>query len=308
MPFFVEEDGKNRKAYDSLLVKDPKMLSALSSELALSIVHLLSKQPACAMDVARKLKQHEQKIYYHLRNLERIGVVKLLRKEERVGATAKIYAVDSPVVSFKLFDGKGILDAKTNVKEIKFFEPFIKSGRLNSKIVIGSPDPHGKYASQSSDGCCAIDMALFIGTLAKHPVTPNYMLDTEVKQSDLRENLILVGGPKANIIVEKVNRNLPIYFDFHREWDIVSPFSKNVYTSDNIGIVSKITNPFDDSRQVLVLAGRRFNGTRAAIIALIKYMNEVEKGNRFNPDVIAKVVQGIDKDSDGRVDDVEFLE
>ncbi|MDI6806323.1 MAG: helix-turn-helix domain-containing protein [Candidatus Aenigmarchaeota archaeon] len=308
MPFLVEEDDKKQKAYESLLISDPKLLSYLSSELALRVIKVLSKQPSCAMDVARKLKEHEQKIYYHLRNLERVGLVKLLKTEERVGAIAKIYAVNYPVVSFKLFDGKEIIDKKTKAKELKFLGPFIKDGKLDATIIIGSPDPHGKYGAQASDGCCAIDLALFLGSLVKESILPNYKLDTEIKEKDLKNNLILVGGPKTNIVVDKVNKRLPIYFDFYREWNIVSPFSKNVYTGDEIGVVEKIKNPFDQNKQVLVFAGKRFKGTRAAILSLVKNLGEIEKGNKFDSSIIAKVVQGIDKDSDGRIDEAEFLE
>jgi len=308
MPFFVEEEKEGQKAYETLLISEPKFLSSLTSDLALKIISLLSKQPACAMDIARKLKQHEQKIYYHLRNLEKIGLITLLKTEERVGAIAKIYTVNFPVVSLKLFDGKNIVDAKTKIKELKFFEPFVKKGRLNATIIVGSPDPHGKYASQASDGCCAIDLALFLGSLVKESSLPNYRLDTEIKEKDLKKNLILVGGPKANIIVEKVNKKLPIYFDFHREWNLVSPFSKRVYTEDDVGLIARIKNPFNTKKEVLVLAGKRFRGTRAAILALVKHLREIEKGNKFDSTATAKIVRGVDKDSDGRVDDVNFLE
>lgn len=308
MPFFVEDEKEEQKIYESLLISEPKLLSALGTDLALKIIQFLSNKPACAMDIARKLKQHEQKIYYHLRNLEKIGLIRLLRTEKRVGATAKIYTVNFPVVSLKLFDGKKIIDSKMKIKEIKFFEPFMKSGRLDATIIVGSPDPHGKYASQASDGCCAIDLALFLGSLVKDTPLPNYKLDTEIKEKDLKNNLILVGGPKANIVVEKVNKKLPVYFDFHREWNLVSPFSKQVYTEDDVGIVEKIKNPFNPEKEVLVMAGKRFKGTRAAILALVKNLKEIEKGNKFDSNAVAKIVRGIDKDSDGIVDDVEFLE
>ncbi len=306
MPFLVEE-GKEQKAYESLLVSNPKVFSCLSNDLALKIISLLSKKPACAMDIARKLKEHEQKIYYHLRNLEEVGIIKLEKTEERVGAIAKIYSVAYPVVSFKIFDGKEIINQKIKVREFRFFKSFIKDGRLDATIIIGSPDPHGKYGAQASDGCCAIDLALFLGSLIKD-VSANYKLDTEIKENDLKENLILVGGPKANIIVERINKNLPIYFDFHREWNIVSPFSKQVYVEDEIGIIERIKNPFNEDKEIIVLSGKRFKGTRAAIIGLMNYLEEVEKGNNFAQNIIAKVVLGVDKDSDGRVDDVKFLE
>ncbi len=308
MDFVVEEKNDEQKAYETILVKNPKVLRSLSNELVLKIIKILSKEPSCAMDLARKLKEHEQKIYYHLRKLEDFGILEILKTEERVGALAKIYRVKSPSISFKLFEDEKIVDKKVKVKELKFLKPFVKNGKLEAIIIVGSPDPHGKYGAQASDGCCAIDLALFLGSLIKSAELPNYKLDTEIKEKDLKENLILVGGPKSNIIVEKINKSLPIFFEFQREWNIFSSLSKNLYVDDNIGVIERIENPFNEKSEILLFAGKRFKGTRAAILGFIKNLKEVEKGNKFDCKKIAKVVLGIDKDSDGRIDDVEFLE
>lgn len=308
MPYLVEDSGKEQKAYQTLLSDNPKVFSALSSELALKIINFLSFQPACAMDIARRLKQHEQKIYYHMKNLERAGIIKLVKTEGRVGALAKIYAVQYPAISVKLFEGESIVDSKTRISKLKFLNSFINEGEFDATIVIGSPDPHGKYGVSSSDGCCAIDLALFIGNLTKNSAIPNYKLDTEMKEEDLEKNLVLIGGPKSNTVVDRFNKKLPIYFDFMREWNIVSPFSKKIYTEDGVGLVVKTKNPFNEKKEILVLAGKRFRGTRAAILSLVKHLKEIERGNRFEPNVVAKVVIGVDRDSDKIIDDVEFLE
>lgn len=291
MAFLVEESAEGQKGYDSLIISDPKHLSALSSELAQKILKVLSEKPGSAMDVARKLKEHEQKIYYHFRNLEKIKVIKVIKTEKRVGAIAKIYAITYPVVSFKLFEDVAATDKKTKVKELKFFHPFIENGKLNATIIVGSPDPHGKFGAQASDGYAAIDLALFLGHLTNDSAVPNYKLDTEIVNSDLKKNLILVGGPKANIIVEKFNKELPVYFDFHREWNIVSQLSKAVYNEDDVGMIAKIKNPFAKEKQILLISGKRFKGTRAATLAIFKYLREIEKGNKYDEKIIAKVVQ-----------------
>ncbi len=303
MSFLVEETEEGQKAYKTLVVK-PKNFSVLNSELSLKILHELSKQPQCAMDVARKLKQHEQKIYYHMRRLEQSGIIKLERTEERVGALAKLYSVHSPFVSVKLFEGEYLADVKTKAKELEFFKPFIENGKMNATIVVGSPDPHGKYGAQASDGFCAIDLGLFLGTFLDR-VQPNYVLDTEMHEADWKNNLILIGGPKANMMVEKINKRMPIYFDDKHEWDIVSTASKAIYSGDDIGIIVKMKNPFAKDKEILVLSGKRFKGTRAAIIAVVKHMREIEKLSKTS---VARVVRGIDRDSDGRIDEAEFLE
>jgi hypothetical protein len=308
MAFLVEDSKEGQKGYDSLVISNPRHLAALSSELAQKILKVLSENPSSAMDVARKLKEHEQKIYYHFRNLERINVIKVIKTEKVVGAFAKIYAISYPAVSVKLYEPQSTIDRKTKIRELKFFHPFIDKGKLNATIVVGSPDPHGKFAAQASDGYGAIDLALFLGSLTSESIVPNYKLDTEMEDADLKKNLILVGGPKANIIVEKFNKELPVYFDFHREWNIVSQLSKNVYNEDDVGLIAKIRNPFAKNKEILIISGKRFKGTKAAALAIFKYLKEIEKGNRYDPTVIARVVQGVDRDSDGKIDDVKFLE
>lgn len=305
MAYLVEDASDGQRAFKTLLVR-PKNLNVLNSDLALKILQNLSERPACAMDIARGLNQHEQKIYYHLRRLEHAGIVKLIRREERVGGLAKIYSVSQPYVSIKLFDSEPLVDVKTRAMEIEFFHPFIKDGRLDATIAIGSPDPHGKYGAQASDGCCAIDLALFLGSFLKK-TSLNYKLDTEIREKDLEGNLILIGGPKANMIIESINKKLPVYFDTVHEFNVVSSFSKSVYAGDDIGIIVRMKNPYAKEKEILILSGKRFVGTRASIIGLVKHLREIETGNRPDGN-IARVVRGIDRDSDGRIDDVEFLE
>lgn len=305
--FVVEETEKGQKAYKALKLK-PESFNVMKSKLAQKILTEISKRPSCAMDIARRLKEHEQKIYYHLRKLEKAGIIKVERKEERVGAIAKIYSVSHPFLAIKLFDGDYLTDVKTKAREIEFFKPFINDGKLDATIVVGSPDPHGQYGVQALDGSAGIDVALFLGTFLK-TAKPNYKLDTQVSEDDIKGNLIIIGGPKANIIIDKFNKRLPLYFDTKHGFHLVSSFTKSIYSSEDIGIIVKMKNPLskDKNKHILVLSGIRFKGTRAAIISLINYMKQVQSGNTFE-NGIARVVRGIDKDADGRIDDVEFLE
>lgn len=311
MKYFIEQNQKFQKAYDTLLTDNPKILSALNTDLSLKIIKELSKRPSCAMDIARNLGEHEQKVYYHIRKLSNLGIIKLDHVEERVGGVAKIYSPVSSVVSFKLFEGSPIKDIRTRAREINFLKPFIENGRFNSIVVVGSPDPHGKFKMPSSDGYCAIDLGIFLGKYARTSKLPYYKLDTQIQSQDLKKNIILIGGPKTNILTYKTNKQLPIYFDYSKEtldWNIVSSLSKAIYRDTKIGIIEKIKSPFDKDKEILLFAGKGFKGSLAAVIAFIKYPEKIIDGNSSNKDVIAKVVKGIDIDSDGIVDDVEFLE
>lgn len=311
MKFLVEEKEGKQKAFKVSMTKNPEVFSILSNKLAIKILKELGREPSCPMDLARKLKQHEQKIYYHVRRLEKLGLIKVKSTEERVGAVAKIYAPTTSIVAFKLFDSEPIKDIKTRAREIEFLNPFIENGKLNSLIVIGSPDPHGKYKAPASDGYCAINLAMFLGQfIVKLPV-PFYKLDTQITEKDKKKNLILIGGPKTNTLVYEINKNLPIYFDYSEEfldWSIVSSLSKKIYREKQVGFVTRIPSPFHDGAEILLFAGKGFRGTMASIMSFILHLEEIQKGNSFSEDIVAKVVRGVDINSDGFIDDVEFLE
>ncbi len=311
MKYLVEETKDGQRAYNTIMVDNPKFFSVLSNELALNIIKELSKQSMCAMDVARKLKEHEQKIYYHMRKLEKIGVIRLESTEERVGAIAKIYSPVSPIISFKLFEGDTVTDMKTKVASLKFLHPFIIENKFNALVVVGSPDPHGKYKSSASDGYVGINIGSFFGQFVVEMKEPVYKLDTQVTEADLKKNLILIGGPKNNIITERINEKLPIYFDYSEEtfdWELVSKISKNVYQDKYVGIVARIPSPFAKGKEIIVFAGKGFSGSKAAVLAFTQHLKEVAKGNSFKPQIMSRVVKGIDVDSDGIVDEVEFIE
>jgi DNA-binding transcriptional ArsR family regulator len=304
MEYFIKESKNEEKIYRAKEM-EIKKLNVFGSEIAIKIVRELAKQPACAMDLARILNEHEQKIYYHLRKLEKAGIISLERTEVRAGALTKIYKIEYPYLAVKLFEGKP-LKHFVRPKETEILRPFIENGRMNSIIVVSSPDPHGRFGAASSDGYAAIDLALYLGSFLKK-VEINYKLDTQIDEEDLKNNLILVGGPKANMVVDKLNKFLPIYFDEKNDWQIVSTLTKTVYRDEDVGLIIKMKNPFNPKNYVFLFCGRRFKGTRAATLALIKHSKELEERNKFK-DGIARVVRGVDKDSDSIIDDCFFLE
>ena len=306
----VESGSGSQRTYDSLMLES-KHLGIFSSELAVSVINDLAKQPLCAMDIAKKLKQNEQKIYYHLRKMKDAGIVKLNGTEQRYGMTAKIFKLVSPVISTKLYD-KGY-DTKTTTRVQdpaleEFLKPFIINKKLNAEIIIGSPTLHGKYEATARDGVHAIDLALFLGKFIDGPNIRNYRLDVEVSDKDLKNNLIIIGNPKINSITDRINGELPIYFDMKKEWIITSKLTKNTYNYDHDAIIVRVKNPFDKRKEIILLAGRRSQGLRSAMLAFTRHTSDIMKGNVENEKMIAKVVRGVDKDGDGVIDSVTFLE
>ena len=91
-------------------------------------------------------------------------------------------------------------------------------------------------------------------------------------------------------------------------WTITSEATKKEYFEDSIGVVEKIKHPYFKNRTILIVAGKRNTGTIAGIIALAKYTEEAIKPNIRNKEMYARVVEGLDLNGDGLIDEVEFRE
>lgn len=291
--------------YDSLLV-EPENLSIFSNGLAMKMIAELGKKPACAMDLAKKLGHHEQKIYYHLRKMKDAGIIKLERNESRYGMTAKIYGLVSPVISAKLNDNfyqSRQENPFDNPNVIKFVEPFILQGKLNAEIVLGDSYSHGKYDAPATEGPYLFDFAVLLGRLITEVSFPHYKLDTDTV--DMKSNLILLGNARTNVAIDKLNDLLPIRFDIDRETNIIVKSSGNSYNDPRVGVIVKCLNPFNKHKKILLLGGVRTRGMQAAIIALTKHFNEVYDDSK---DAFIRVVSGYDSKGDKRIDAIKILE
>ncbi|MBI2144349.1 S-layer protein [Candidatus Woesearchaeota archaeon] len=305
---------RNKEGFTSLPAQEIRAEDAknLSSELAVKILKLLSAKPMYPIELAKGLNVHEQKVYYHIRNLEKAGVIKVVKEEGKQGAVAKYYFLEKPavVVRFKeMEETRKLFNVLNRKGSSEFLEPFIKDGQLNALIIVGSPDPHGPEKARAKDGYYGMDLALFLGTFLSYIPKFYVKLDTDTREEDLKQNnLILIGGPVVNRITYLANLKLPIKFDKEQHWAIHSTVSSTTYPNDESGMVVKAKSPFNPDKSVLVIAGKRHFGTRAAIIAFLKHFDELAAGNTYNRSVKARVVEGIDLDSDGMIDEAEFRE
>lgn len=306
---FVADKAKS--GYASLPAQEirPEDAKNISSELAIKILRLLSSKPMYPIELAKELKVHEQKVYYHIRNLERAGIIKVVRQEGRQGAMAKYYALEKPAIVVKFREMEDAHKLFANKGGSEFLEPFVKDGQLNALIIVGSPDPHGPEKARSKDGYYGMDLALFLGTFLNYVPKFNVKLDTDTREEDLKgNNLILIGGPVVNRITGLANPRLPVRFDEKQHWAIYSTISDSSYPSDESGLIVKAKSPFNPEKSVLVVAGKRYFGTRAAIIAFLKHFEDLAQGNMHDRTVKARVVEGVDLDSDGIIDESEFRE
>lgn len=306
--FLVKEIQGKYVFSTAKILHDGSNLKIIDDETRLKIIKELALKPMYPAELAKKLNLHEQRVYYHIKQLVNAGFVDVIESQQIRGTTAKKYAPSSLSFAFSVeHDWKELSlgTIKMNEKLEHFLKPFIELNRFNADIVVGSPDPHGSFKARARDSHYAINLAFFLGGFCKMPDSFSVKLDVDVDLKKANKNLILVGGPVTNLAVSEANDFLPIKFSGSQSWEIISKSKK--YTDDSIGLIARITNPFNKDYKILVLAGVRFIGTKAAVIALTKNYNQLLKSFDENKD-FAVVVQGFDFDGDGKIDGVEILE
>jgi DNA-binding transcriptional ArsR family regulator len=315
----LSDERRQYRAKDIAIFDDPERLKAVLNKLSWKILQLLSEKEMYPMEIAKKLKVHEQKVYYHIRKLVRAGVVKVVREEEKKGATAKYYKASFPALGVELPFGyrriKTVSVPSMDERMKRFLSPFLKEdGRFDGKIVVGSPDPHGPFKARARDGHYASYLTLFLGQFVDLPEDFVIKLDVDVKaEKEEDNNMILVGGPGTNLITQEINEFLPIRFNMMPSahgfllGGLVSEKTRNVYTADTVGVLARITNPWNKEKRIIVLAGNKAVGTKACVLALAKFWKEALK-NFSDEEKFATVIQGFDLDGDGKVDSIEVLE
>jgi len=315
----LDEEGKTQKVKEIAVIEDPQKLQMILNRLSWKILVMLSEKEMYPLEIAKKLGIHEQKVYYHIRKLAKAGAITVVREEEKKGAIAKYYKAVSLAFGIELPQGYKTIERLSLIgmdEQIqKFFREFIKEdGAFEGKIVVGSPTPHGPFKTSARDGHYASHLTFFLGQFAKVPEEFAIKLDVDVKaEKEEKNNLILVGGPGTNLLMQELNEYLPIRFNMQPSEQgflfggLVSRKTSNVYTADTVGLVAKIVNPWDNTKRIIVLAGNKAVGTKACVLALTSFWKKTLKGYN-GEDTFAKVIQGFDLDGDGKVDSIEVLE
>jgi DNA-binding transcriptional ArsR family regulator len=308
MKSYLLKQKDNEFVYsEAFIVDNPAALKIIDHPIRLQILKLLAKTPMYPAELAKELKMHEQKVYYHIKQMTNSGLLDIVEKKEIRGTTAK--KLSPKVLNFAFTLSKNwknianLFEQKDQDIQ-KFLTPLIKDAKINANIVVGSPDPHGPHKARARDGHYAIDLALFLGnfcTLDKKFST-KLDVDIDLKQS---KNLILVGGPVTNLLVSKINDFLPAKFSDTKPWGIIS--KNKTYTEESVGMISRIPNPYNPDYSILVIAGIRFVGTKSAVLAFTRYTKQATY--RFTGQKeFYSIVQGFDLDGDGRIDNIEVLE
>lgn len=270
---------------------DIKALKILANEERIEILKLLAAQPMYPKRIAEKLGMHEQRVYYHLRLLKKAGLVKEIFEENKL---LKFYSTEKQAYCFiPEYAEKLEMPENFYPSPPEILEGFIENGKINCKIVIGAPYPHGKYNKASKSGYLAGEVACLLG---RYGISEKRLIytDEELSKNEKKDNLIIIAGMHVNTLQKEVNEKLPIKFDKHGT-KIISTISKEEYVDSDCGFICRAKNPFDKSKSIIVIAGLESVSTKACVFAFKNELEKINKGNMYNRKIKARVVKAVDE-------------
>jgi DNA-binding transcriptional ArsR family regulator len=297
-------------AHKVITSPSPTDFQAAQSAAGFRILTILAKGPSYPAQIAKQIGTYHQTVYYHIHALEQAGLVKKVREQKIRGGMANLYEISSDGFAVEYGRGGEALPSAYAVSRpsvlSRFFGEFFVQGDLNGWIVVGSPEPHGASRTQGRDGHYAVQLGFALGQHVRLPTRFPVKLDVDLKNERLeKSNLILVGGPRTNIVSAELNPHLPIKFQEGSFWGSLLDNTGRSYHSELDAIIAKVTNPWDSSSVCVVAAGLTAAGTKAAVIGLTNFSDKILKGYRSGE--FACVVRGMDFDGDGKVDSAELV-
>lgn len=309
---------KDKYVYNNIIPLNPESAGIISNPVRIKIIELLAQKPMYPAELAEKLKMHEQKVYYHIKQLSNAGIISVIEKKEIKGTIAKKYKPNSlnfAITLSKEWQPFKIEKVKYDKNETnKLLSPFMKNDVLDAIIVVGSPEPHGQFKAYARDGHYAIDLGIFVGNYCELPKKFSVKLDVDIKtEKEEKNNLIIIGGPGPNMLTYEINNYLPVKFDIKPAEEgfycsgLLSTKTGRKISDDNVGVIELIRNPFEKSKYILLIAGYRFSGTKSAVIAFTRFHEQLTQKLR-NLEEFYVIVKGFDLDGDGKIDSIEIIE
>jgi len=292
---------------------DPSDFFPAASGLGHKILRLLAKGPNYPSSIARELNLYHQAVYYHIKRLEKAGLVERASRMEVRGGKAQLYALAADGYAIE-FDVKGEefgppASLSRSGRLGRFLSEFISAeGELDGWIVVGSPEAHGPNRTQGRDGHYAIQLGFALGQFVRLPRTFPVKLDVDLKAEKLQSsNLLVVGGPRTNVISAELNQHMPIRFSEESFFGAIVDGSGRKHLSDFDAVLTKIKNPWDPSKVCVIAAGLSGAATKAAVIGMTNMAEKVLAGYNEQSGDFAVVLHGLDMDGDGKVDSVDIL-
>ena len=305
-------DPKSEAAFAKrVLVADkPDGFRPASGKVGQKILVLLSSGPKYPAEMARSLNIYHQTVYYHIGRLEKAGLITRVRSEHIRGGEANHYALASDGYAVE-FPVKGeplpTLRSSGRSKALgRFFKEFFREGEFDGWVVVGSPLQHGEAGTQARDGHYAVQLGFALGQFVTLPTRFPVKLDVDLRAEKLMaSNLVVVGGPRTNVIAEDLNPHLRLRFSQGGFWSTIVDDEGKTYGSELDCIVEKVKNPWDATKTCILVAGLTGAGTKAAIIGICNFAEVLFK--KYDSGDFSALLRGQDKDGDGKVDSVDVL-
>ncbi|MDA4118118.1 MAG: winged helix-turn-helix domain-containing protein [Thaumarchaeota archaeon] len=308
----LDPDQRDGHAKRVLAEADPSHFFPAASGLGNRILHLLARGPNYPSMIAKELKLYHQVVYYHMKGLEQAGLVKRVSQKTVRGGKAQLYALASDGYAIE-FDVKGAEFGPPGLGRSerlgRFLKEFISDdGEFDGWIVVGSPEAHGPNRTQGRDGHYAIQVGFALGQFVRVPRAFPVKLDVDLKAENReRSNLLVVGGPRTNVVSADLNRYMPIRFSEESFWRAIVDDKGRKHVSEFDSVLTKIRNPWDETKVCVIVAGLSGAATKAAVIGMTNMAEQVLAGYTGGGEPFAVVLHGTDMDGDGKVDSVEML-
>ncbi len=305
--YILKKDDRGYFVNDTRIVDEISHLKALANENTVNMLRRLSKKPAALDAIAKMLKTNKKAAALQLEKLKKARIIDEMAASSGKRTKELVYKRTANSFSFEIEDA----NIKLNLREKemdeatrKFYSKFIDGGKFNGYICVGSPDPHGEYKSIARDTHYALYMSMFLGQYVELPTNFPIVLDTEVISRNLfKENLLVIGGPVTNLITRDINSYMPIKFIKEEGWGLKD--KTGLHIREYEGLVTKIRNPFDKSKDIIVIAGIRNHGTFASVLGATRFAG-ITLRNYGSEDAWGAVVRGYDIDGDGQIDSIEI--
>ncbi|WP_411344174.1 ArsR/SmtB family transcription factor [Paenibacillus sp. WLX1005] len=77
---------------DVLIIDELNQLRAVSDPFRVQLLYHLGREPMTGQQLAEKMDLSRSKIHYHLQELEKNGIIEVIRREEKNGILQKFYS------------------------------------------------------------------------------------------------------------------------------------------------------------------------------------------------------------------------
>jgi len=293
-----------------LVSDDPSEFRSALGKVGQQVLSSLADGPKYPAEIARALGVHHQSVYLQVRRLEKEGLIVRVNSEVIRGGEANRFALasDGYAVEFAV-KGEQMPSLRSSTRSQafgRFFAEFFDEGKLDGWVVVGSPLPHGPNGAQARDGHYAVQLGFALGHFVSLPDPFPVKLDVDVKaERSENSNLIVVGGPRTNLIAEELNSHLSLKFRQAGFWGAIADDQGRTFSSELDCLVAKVRNPWDGTKTCVLVAGLGGAGTKAGIIGVCNHADTLFQ--RYRSGGFACVLRGVDRSGDGKVDSVEVL-